>query len=77
VGVAVKIMLYTVPFNMLNGMPVISILVGLSSQHMPIGVQIIGILVDPVAVFKVACNFIKSRSQILSRRANGGSKIVR
>jgi len=44
---------------------------------MPIGVQIIGRLVDPVAVFKVACNYIKSRSQILSRRANGGSKIER
>jgi len=62
---------------MLNGMPVISVLVGLSSQHMPIGVQIIGRLVDPVVVFKVACNYIKSRSQMLSRRAIGGSKIER
>jgi len=62
---------------MLNGMPVISVLVGLSSQHMPIGVQIIGGLVDPVVVFNVACNYIKSRFQILSRPAKGGSKLDR
>jgi Asp-tRNA(Asn)/Glu-tRNA(Gln) amidotransferase A subunit family amidase len=48
-------MRYTVPFNMLNGTPVITILVGLSSQHMPNVVQITGRLVDPVVVFKVAC----------------------
>jgi amidase len=46
--------LYTVPFNLLNWMPVISVPVGLTSQDMPVGMQIVGRTSDPDAPFRVA-----------------------
>ena len=49
--------LYTVPFNMLNWMPVISVPAGLSSQHMPIGMQIVGQPGHTEKAFKAAYNY--------------------
>ncbi len=49
--------LYTVPFNLLNWMPVISAPVALSAQNMPIGMQIIGKPYDIDKVFQVGYNF--------------------
>ncbi|NLR94478.1 amidase [Flammeovirga agarivorans] len=48
---------YTIPFNLLNYCPVASVPVGLSSQNMPIGMQIVGKPYDIESVFKVAYNY--------------------
>ena len=52
--------LYTVPFNILNWMPVITVPAGVTSQDMPVGMQIIGTLANPDAVFEVAYNYSKA-----------------
>ena len=52
--------LYTIPFNMLNWMPVISAPVSLSSQNMPIGVQIVGKAYNTDTVYRVAYSFSKA-----------------
>lgn len=51
--------LYTVPFNLLNWMPVVNVPVGLTSQNMPVGMQIIGKPKDTRTVFQVAYNYSK------------------
>jgi len=52
-------MLYTSPFNFLNTFPVASVPVGLSSQGMPIGMQIVGRPYDTKTVFRVAWAYSK------------------
>ncbi|WP_412754153.1 amidase [Legionella londiniensis] len=52
--------LMTMPFNILNWMPVINVPVALSKQGIPIGMQIIGRAQDTRTVFKVAFNYSKS-----------------
>lgn len=52
-------MQYTVPFNILNWCPVASVPAGISSQQMPIGMQIIGKPHDTETVFRVAYAFSK------------------
>ena len=48
---------YTIPFNILNYCPVASIPVGLSSQDMPIGMQIVARPYDTEAVMRVAYGY--------------------
>lgn len=52
--------LYTIPFNMLNWMPVVNIPAGLSRQHMPIGMQVIGRPYDTQTVFQYAYAYSNS-----------------
>ena len=49
--------LYTVPFNMLNWCPVISVPAGLTEQNMPVGMQIIGLPTDTETVFRIAAGY--------------------
>lgn len=58
--------LYTVPFNMLNWMPVINVPAGLSSENVPIGMQIIGKPHDTSTVFKVGYNYSKSGPKLFT-----------
>ncbi|MEA2080856.1 MAG: amidase [Pseudomonadota bacterium] len=51
--------LYTIPFNFLNTFPVASVPAGLSTQNMPIGMQIVGKPFDTKTVFRVAHAFSK------------------
>ncbi len=50
---------YTVPFNILNWMPVISVPAGLSKQNMPIGMQIVTRPYDSKTAFQIAYNYSK------------------
>ena len=52
-------MQYTLPFNILNWSPVVSVPVGISPQSMPIGMQIVGKPHDTKMVFRVAYAFSK------------------
>jgi len=51
--------LYTIPFNFLNTFPVASVPAGISSQNMPIGMQIVGKPFDTETVFRIAHAFSK------------------
>jgi Asp-tRNA(Asn)/Glu-tRNA(Gln) amidotransferase A subunit family amidase len=50
---------YTLPFNLLNWCPVVSVPAGISSQGIPIGMQIIGKPHDTETVLRVAYAFSK------------------
>ncbi len=50
---------YTIPFNLLNYCPVASMPVGLSSQDMPIGMQVVAAPYKTEAVCKVVYNYNK------------------
>lgn len=50
---------YTLPFNLLNWCPVVSVPAGISSEGVPIGMQIIGKPNDTETVFRVAYAFSK------------------
>ena len=52
--------LYTIPFNMLNWMPVISVPAGLSNEDIPIGMQIVGKPHQAYQVFRVAYAYSKA-----------------
>ncbi|GGZ71855.1 amidase [Algibacter mikhailovii] len=52
-------MQYTLPFNFLNWMPIVNAPAGISSEGMPIGMQIIGKPYETESVFKVAFNYNK------------------
>ena len=51
--------LYTIPFNLLNWLPVISVPAGLTPKDMPVGMQIIGKPHDTLNVFRVASWYSK------------------
>lgn len=51
--------LYTIPFNMLNWMPVVNVPAGLSRKNMPIGMQIVGKAHDTETVFQFAYAYSK------------------
>ena len=52
-------MQYTLPFNILNWNPVVSVPAGISSQGMPIGMQIVGKPHDTQTVLQVAYAYSK------------------
>ena len=52
-------MQYTLPFNILNWDPVVSVPAGISSQGMPIGMQIVGKPHDTETALRVAYAFSK------------------
>ncbi len=56
--------LYTIPFNLLNWMPVISVPAGLNENNMPVGMQIIGKPGDSETVFKVANQYSKKAAKL-------------
>jgi Asp-tRNA(Asn)/Glu-tRNA(Gln) amidotransferase A subunit family amidase len=58
--------LYTIPFNFLNTFPVASVPVGLSSQNMPLGMQIVGKPHDTATVFRVAWAFSKGGPRLFT-----------
>lgn len=57
-------MQYTLPFNFLNWMPIVNVPAGISSEDMPIGMQIVGKPYDTETVFKVAYNYNKLGIQL-------------
>jgi amidase len=46
--------LYTIPFNMLNWMPIVDVPTGLTRKNMPVGMQIIGPSFETETVFQFA-----------------------
>ena len=58
--------LYTIPFNMLNWMPVVNVPTGLSSQNMPVGMQVIGKPYDTETVFRYSFAYSKGASRFFS-----------
>ena len=46
--------LYTIPFNMLNWMPIVAVPTGLTKKNMPIGMQIVGNAFDTETVMRFA-----------------------
>ena len=58
--------LYTIPFNFLNYCPVVSLPAGISSQDMPIGMQIVGKPHDTETVFRVAYAFNKGGPRLFT-----------
>ncbi|BDD02148.1 amidase (plasmid) [Persicobacter psychrovividus] len=60
--------LYTMPFNLLNFMPVVSAPVGLSGQNMPIGIQFIGKPYDTEMVFRVVSNFEEETAELYKNK---------
>ena len=56
--------LYTIPFNLLNWMHVISVPAGLNENNMPVGMQIIGKPGDSETVFKVANQYSKKAAKL-------------
>jgi amidase len=56
--------LYTIPFNLLNWMPVISVPIALGPQNMPIGMQIIGKPSHNEDIFRVAYNYSQKGIQL-------------
>ena len=58
--------LYTIPFNFLNTFPVASVPAGLSTQNMPIGMQIVGKPYDTRTVFRVAWAFSKGGPRLFT-----------
>lgn len=59
-------MQYTLPFNFLNWMPIVNAPAGISSEGMPIGMQIVGKPYDTETVFKVAYNYNKVGIQLFN-----------
>ena len=51
--------LYTIPFNMLNWMPVVAVPTGLTQKHMPVGMQIVGNSFDTEKVMRFAYAYSK------------------
>jgi amidase len=58
--------LYTIPFNFLNTFPVASVPAGISTQNMPIGMQIVGKPHDTKTVFRVAYAFSKGGPRLFT-----------
>ena len=59
-------MQYTLPFNILNWNPVASVPAGISSQGMPIGMQIVGKPHDTAMVLRVAYAFSKGGPKLFT-----------
>ncbi len=57
---------FTIPWNMLNWCPVVNVPVSLSSEGMPIGMQIIGQSYDDLGVFRVAHAYEKVAPKLFS-----------
>jgi len=57
-------MQYTLPFNFLNWMPIVNVPAGISTQGMPIGMQIVGKPYDTETVFRVAYNYDRKGLQL-------------
>lgn len=52
--------LYSIPFNMLNWMPVVAVPTGLTKKNMPIGMQIVGNSFDTETVMRFAYAYSRS-----------------